>query len=430
VSVAVNSGSARGVNAPTSLVGTPIVPAPPTPADKPAAAGAQPPANRFAELLRRNRAETQKPTPPAPVHAPRADPCDSGETGATSAIEAKAAPANAAKARAAAPKGGDVQPVGDRAEAALERDAVSRDDRAETIDRSDGTERPTTTISPGDRVDFRPASPAAVDALRPLVSASAAAADKAARTDGEDRDAAAAGATAKPALGHARGMTAVDDANDRRARPIDVGRDAALHVATDARFHVTTGESLGSFDSPAASPSHERTIDMLASSLGVGLPSPGPDRVTSMNPTALALPTPVDAPDFAAALGVQVSVLVQDGIQQAELHLNPDETGPVSVHITLDGTAARVDFGADVAATRAAIERGLPELASALRDAGFTLAGGGVSQHANGRAGGDDEARRATAGVDGPGRPASNPIAAESLRIARALAAGGIDLYA
>jgi hypothetical protein len=76
------------------------------------------------------------------------------------------------------------------------------------------------------------------------VSASAAAADKAARTDGEDRDAAAAGATAKPALGHARGMTAVDDANDRRARPIDVGRDAALHVATDARFHVTTGESL------------------------------------------------------------------------------------------------------------------------------------------------------------------------------------------
>jgi hypothetical protein len=105
VSVAVNTGSARGVNAPTSLVGTPIVPAPPTPADKPAAAGAQPPANRFAELLRRNRAETQKPTPPAPVHAPRADPCDSGETGATSAIEAKAAPANAAKARAAAPKG-------------------------------------------------------------------------------------------------------------------------------------------------------------------------------------------------------------------------------------------------------------------------------------------------------------------------------------
>ena len=82
-------------------------------------------------------------------------------------------------------------------------------------------------------------------------------------------------------------------------------------------------------------------------------------------------------------------------MQQAELHLNPAEMGPVSIHISLDGTAARVDFGADVAATREAIERGLPELASALRDAGFTLAGGGVSQHAGGRSAGADDAARA-----------------------------------
>jgi len=125
-----------------------------------------------------------------------------------------------------------------------------------------------------------------------------------------------------------------------------------------------------------------------------------------------------------------VSVLVQDGVQQAELHLNPAETGPVSIHITLDGTAARVDFGADVAATRAAIERGLPELASALRDAGFTLAGGGVSQHAGGRASDDNDARRSTARLESGGNPAATPIAADSQRIVRTVAAGGIDLYA
>ena len=66
----------------------------------------------------------------------------------------------------------------------------------------------------------------------------------------------------------------------------------------------------------------------------------------------------------------------------------------MSIHIALDGTAARIDFGADVAATRAAIELGLPELASALRDAGFTLAGGGVSQHAGGRASSDGDPAR------------------------------------
>ena len=88
-------------------------------------------------------------------------------------------------------------------------------------------------------------------------------------------------------------------------------------------------------------------------------------------PPELSLPTPIESPDFGAAFGVQVSVLAKDGVQQAELHLNPAETGPVSIQIALDGSEARIDFGADLAATRAAIERSLPELAAALRDAGL-----------------------------------------------------------
>ena len=102
----------------------------------------------------------------------------------------------------------------------------------------------------------------------------------------------------------------------------------------------------------------------------------------------------------------------------------------MSIHISLDGTAARVDFGADVAATRAAIERGLPELASALRDAGFTLAGGGVSQHAGGRASGEDDSRRTAARLDGGRNPASTSIVTDSQRVVRTVTAGGVDLYA
>src|SRR6185436_20526917 len=81
--------------------------------------------------------------------------------------------------------------------------------------------------------------------------------------------------------------------------------------------------------------------------------------------------------------------LAGNGVQRAELHLNPAEMGPVSVQIVVDGAHARVDFGADLAASRQAIENGLPELASALRDAGLTLTGGGVSQHARGQSQGD-----------------------------------------
>jgi flagellar hook-length control protein FliK len=135
----------------------------------------------------------------------------------------------------------------------------------------------------------------------------------------------------------------------------------------------------------------------------------------------------VTAPDFAQAFAVQVSVLATEGVQRAELHLNPAELGPVSVHIALDGQQARVEFGADAAATRHAIEAGLPELASALRDAGFTLTGGGVAAHAGGQ-GRDDGTRDGTPGRgQGPGARAIDATAAPRRTVLRA---GGIDLYA
>lgn len=142
------------------------------------------------------------------------------------------------------------------------------------------------------------------------------------------------------------------------------------------------------------------------------------------------VPVPIDSPDFAAAFGLQVSTLARDGIQRAELHLNPTDMGPVSIQITLDGTQARVDFGADVAATRHAIESGLPELASAMRDAGFTLAGGGVTQHSRSNGGQADDA--------GPNDPrprrgvadAVAKLDAAAQRVTRRNGAGGVDLYA
>jgi flagellar hook-length control protein FliK len=143
---------------------------------------------------------------------------------------------------------------------------------------------------------------------------------------------------------------------------------------------------------------------------------------------AVQVATPATAPEFAQALGVQVSVLAREGVQQAELHLNPAEMGPISIQIALDGTQAQVNFGADSAATREIIENGLPELAASLREAGFTLSGGGVHSQARGR--GDDEA--GGRGREGDARPGSTPGETDvttQRRHAR-IAAGGVDLYA
>jgi flagellar hook-length control protein FliK len=144
---------------------------------------------------------------------------------------------------------------------------------------------------------------------------------------------------------------------------------------------------------------------------------------------AVAIATPLTAPEFTQALGLQMSVLMRDGVQHAELHLNPAEMGPVSVQIVMDGTQARVEFGADMAATRQAIEAGLPELASALREAGFTLAGGGVSQHSRGRSDADGSASDRNAGRRQPARDdaAVGRVSAAARRI---VSAGGVDLFA
>ena len=155
----------------------------------------------------------------------------------------------------------------------------------------------------------------------------------------------------------------------------------------------------------------------------------------------VTLPTPVQSPEFPEALGVQVSLLARDGVQHAELHLNPSEMGPISVRIALEGNQAQINFGADSATTRALIEAGLPELASALRDSGLTLSGGGVSQHPRDTLGGSAGEAASGNRQDSPngqgGRQhgssthrgdAGAATAAPPMR--RARVANGVDLYA
>ena len=159
-------------------------------------------------------------------------------------------------------------------------------------------------------------------------------------------------------------------------------------------------------------------------------------------PAEASAPTPpftahlaaaIDSPAFAPALGAQVSLLVRDGIQQARLELNPAEMGPISVQIDLNGTQAHVSFGADLAATRSALETSLPDLAAALSTGGFTLAGGGVFAQNPGAGGqpGRDEPGRTDRGLGGVrGAAGADDMAAlapaQPLRAAR----GVVDLVA
>ena len=70
----------------------------------------------------------------------------------------------------------------------------------------------------------------------------------------------------------------------------------------------------------------------------------------------------------------------EQGTHALTLHLNPEELGPVSVSIELNGSAARIEFAASEALTRHHLEAALPGLTQALQDQGVSLTQGGVHE--------------------------------------------------
>jgi flagellar hook-length control protein FliK len=327
------------------------------------------------------------------------------------------------------------------ARAAREETTTARHDKAAAAD-DDASATPADPKTPGDGTTpawlaSLMAPPATTPSATALAQRSSGLAEVAEGSETLPGDAEAAG----NAVGATRGRTMSAGARKADAREaLDAAEVADRGSASSSKeaasslpgFAAVLAEQRHTDAGPhrdAATPSIDGARGALASSAPVA-GSVSQDAASTSNAHVRAA---VGSPEFPQELGVQLSVLARDGIQKAELHLNPAEMGPVSVQIVMDGTQARVDFGADVAATRHAIEAGLPELASALRDAGFTLAGGGVSQHAGGRQGSDGtdgERARRDGGASRSGVSAVDGGDSTSRVVRTRVSAGGVDLYA
>lgn len=250
--------------------------------------------------------------------------------------------------------------------------------------------------------------------------------------------------------------TALDDGKDRRARPgagvepLQRDRTELTQGVTELRL-TAAGLPASAKPGPTTNTTAAST-EAVASTARAGAEAasalPLPLLHTSAMPTttatmaaaataASAMPTfeaqlaaALDSPDFAPALATQVSWLVREGVQHARLSLNPAEMGPLMVQIAVDGTQARVDFSAEFAATRAAIESSLPTLAAALHDRGLTLAGGGVfdGQPRPGAQGDRGQPAPASARSGSPNDAAADTAA--SSRAQRPMQRGLVDLVA
>ena len=383
----------------------------------PPPAGA-PAAHPFARMLKQNQA------PHADAAAPKAEPSapdvDDAATPATEPGEASGTPSRP-EARGRARSGrADERPT-PRTPQAVPKDVDATLANGETKAPDDDEAKPAAAADPA----F-----AAWLAERPL-QADAVARDTRATGTGEAPESLEAkGAEASRARDVGRPVDGTQAADAKGAEP-DAGAHAKAFGDLLAQRVPIEPPGLALAAERAAESRHAETpstrLESIAGTPAFSAAAFMPAAAASLAaPVEVRLETPLGAPDFAQALGTQVSVLAGNGVQRAELHLNPAEMGPVSVQIVVEGGQARVDFGADHAATRQAIENGLPELASALRDAGLTLTGGGVSQHARGR--GDREAEAGRNPGRGPrARADAEPI--QALR-ARNVAIGGVDLYA
>ena len=431
---------------------SPLVPGPapapvstPTPPDREPPSGAA--AHPFAEMLRQNRlAESPRDAAPAQATAANAAKDRRADTGESPEATASGPPAtqrdaNQAKARivGAARTTARSNPVPARSTSMTEP-ARNRPDEDGASATSTGAD-PTALADP-----TKLARPELAQGVDPVAGdRGPASVAHAPRADAELHGLGAA--DRRPASGEAAALGVATSATSpsgpaagRRTGP-DAGASAAT-VRSDAAgigseeqaakaptFREALAESKPA--TPASAPvGEDRVANLSAAPAQIAEPLRNAGPSVEVAPPSATLPVPVDSPEFAAAFGLQVSTFARDGIQHAELHLNPTDMGPVSIQITLDGSQARVDFGADAAATRHAIEAGLPELASALRDAGFTLAGGGVAQHSRSNGGNGDDADPKDSAAR---RAAAAPVArldAAAQRVARRISAGGVDLYA
>jgi len=119
------------------------------------------------------------------------------------------------------------------------------------------------------------------------------------------------------------------------------------------------------------------TAQAAAGNTPSALPS---ETAVAVSPSERVIETPTHHPAFGEAVGVSISRLARDGVQEASLQLNPAELGPVSVRIAMQGSEARIELGAALADTRALLDASMPALAEAMRADGLVLAGSQVSE--------------------------------------------------
>lgn len=108
--------------------------------------------------------------------------------------------------------------------------------------------------------------------------------------------------------------------------------------------------------------------------------TPGQASAGSAPQIALDVQPQLNSAAWSRVVSSRVVWMAREGVQQAELRLNPSNLGPVEVRLNINNDQASVTFLAQNAATRDALEQAMPRLRESLAENGLSLSHSEVSQ--------------------------------------------------
>jgi flagellar hook-length control protein FliK len=172
---------------------------------------------------------------------------------------------------------------------------------------------------------------------------------------------------------------------------------AGIAAAALASSAAKDARALGAGASAAEAPA---TVGAPAGAALAGPPDPSQDPALNLLNAAAAAPAgnavaparflvaaSVGDPAFGAAVSHPIVTMARTGLQSAELTLNPEHFGPVSVSIQMTGREATVSISADHEATRTALREALPHLDALFAQSGLQLGGAHVGDGSERNAG-------------------------------------------
>jgi flagellar hook-length control protein FliK len=160
-----------------------------------------------------------------------------------------------------------------------------------------------------------------------------------------------------------------------RIDPTSLGASTALELAAAANATAAAAmrnQTAATTDSGIAPSAGVLAGDTSAAHAASSVPG-APAAARSEIPTVPGAPVPLHAPQLQARVDDAVRWMSTQSIQTAEIRVTPDDLGPITVHLRMEGDVANVSFSSEHAQTRQALEASMGGLRTALGENGLQL---------------------------------------------------------